>query len=163
MKTKRVVVVGIAAGALSILLGAAPAQAHGWHGHVAVGFGYPYWGYGPYWGGPWYGGWGFGYGFYPPPIDLNAATIAGVGAIDLNVKPGEAEVWVDGKFVDEAKELDGGPRYLWLKEGPHHVVIYRGGYASFDEQIDVRAGTARELKVRLEKGSSEAPGKKPAY
>jgi hypothetical protein len=43
------------------------------------------------------------------------------------------------------------------------VVIYRGGYASFDEKIDVRAGTARELKVRLEKGNSEAPGKRPAY
>src|SRR4029453_4833375 len=58
MITKRALVLGIAAGAMSILLGARPAQAggrHGWHGHVGVGIGYPYWGYGPYWGGwgPW--------------------------------------------------------------------------------------------------------------
>jgi hypothetical protein len=170
MKAKRALVLGMAAAAAATLLGARNARAggHGYgHGPVVVvhggfGFGYPYWGYGPWFYGGWWGPYGFGPGFYGPGIDLNAATIAGVGAIDLNVKPGEAEVWVDGKFVDEAKDLDGGPRYLWLKDGAHHVVIYRGGYASFDEQIEVRAGTARELKVRLEKGASEPPGKRPA-
>ena len=44
--------------ALGGVLASEPAEAHG-GGRVSigVGFGYPYWGWGPYWG-PWY---------YPPP------------------------------------------------------------------------------------------------
>lgn len=120
------------------------------------GFGYGY-GFGPYWGGPW------GPYAYAPPggIDMGAALIAGFGAVDMNVKPGEAEVWIDGKFVAEAKDLDGYPSYLWLAEGPHHVVVYKGGFASFDEQIDVRRGIRSDLKVRLEKGDAQPPGQRP--
>ena len=117
-------------------------------------FGFPYhgFGYGPYFGpylGP-YGG-----------IDMNVALLAGVGAIKLNVKPGQAEVWVDGKYWSEARDLDGYPSFLWLGEGVHHLVIYKGGYASFEEDIDVQRGFRKELKVRLEKGDSTPPGRKP--
>ena len=129
----------------------------------------------PVYASPYYGfGYGFGYGFapywgpwgpyaYAPPggIDMGAALIAGFGAVDMNVKPGEAEVWIDGKYVAEAKDLDGYPSYLWLSEGPHRVVVYKGGFASFDEEIDVRRGIRSDLKVRLEKGDAEPPGLRP--
>jgi PEGA domain-containing protein len=122
---------------------------------VAPYFGFGY-GFGPYWG-PW-----GPYGYAPAGgIDMGAALIAGYGAVDLNVKPGEAEVWVDGKYVAEAKDLDGYPSYLWLSEGPHRVVVYKGGYASFDEQIDVRRGLRSDLKVRLDKGDAQPPGQRP--
>jgi hypothetical protein len=115
------------------------------------GFGYPY---------------GFGFGapfFYPPEggIDMGAALVAGYGAVDLNAKPGEAEVWVDGKYVAEAKDLDGYPAFLWLPEGAHKIVLYKGGYQRFEEEIDVRRGMRRDLKVRLEKGEAVPPGEKP--
>ncbi len=143
----------------------------GYHGGpvVARGFyGYPY----PY---PYpYFGFGFGIGFgyygpyvgpwaYGPPggIDMSAAFAAGYGAVDLNVKPGAAEVWVDGKFVAEAKDLDGFPSYLWLAEGVHHVVVYKGGHARFEEDVEVQRGYAKALKVRLEKGESQPPGLRP--
>jgi hypothetical protein len=171
MISKRARVLVVAAAAVLTTFDTPLAQAHGrggrggpavvvrgYYGYPAFGYGYGF-GFGPYWG-PWAGPYAYGYG-WPMGIDLNAASIAGFGALDLNVKPGEAEVWVDGKFVDEAKELDGGPRYLWLKDGAHRVVIYRGGYAIFEEQVEVRAGTARELKVRLEKGAAEPPGTRP--
>jgi hypothetical protein len=119
----------------------------------SLGFGY---GFGPYWG-PW------GPYAYAPGggIDMGAALIAGYGAVDMNVKPGQAEVWVDGKYVAEAKDLDGYPSYLWLAEGPHRVVVYKGGYANFDEEIDVRRGIRSDLKVRLEKGDAQPPGQRP--
>jgi PEGA domain len=119
------------------------------------GYGYGY-GFAPYWGayGP--------YAYAPPGgIDMGAALIAGFGAVNMNVKPGEAEVWIDGKYVAEAKDLDGYPSYLWLAEGPHRVVVYKGGYASFDEEIDVRRGNRSDLKVRLEKGDGQPPGLRP--
>jgi hypothetical protein len=123
--------------------------------YVSPFFGFGY-GFAPYWG-PW-----GPYGYAPAGgIDMGAALIAGYGAVDMNVKPGEAEVWVDGKYVAEAKDLDGYPSYLWLAEGPHRVVVYKGGYTNFDEEIDVRRGIRSDLKVRLEKGDAQPPGQRP--
>jgi hypothetical protein len=61
----------------------------------------------------------------------------------------------------EARDLDGSPGSLWLKDGPHHLVIYKGGYRSFDEDVSVRPGQKLDLKVRLEKGASPPPGTRP--
>jgi hypothetical protein len=125
----------------------------------AFGFGV---GYAPYWG-PWGWGWADGPALPPPGggIDLGAALVAGYGAVEMNAKPGQAEVWVDGKFVAEARDLDGYPSYLWLPEGAHRVTVYQGGFASFDEPIEVRRGIHQELKVRLQKGESTPPGERP--
>jgi hypothetical protein len=120
---------------------------------------------------PFYFGYGFGYGlgpwgvgyfpYAPRPaggVDLSAAMIAGWGAIDLNVKPGQAEVWVDGKYVDEARDLDGTPSFLWLPEGAHQLTVRKGGYATFEAPIEVRRGTLKELKVRMKPGESQLSG-----
>lgn len=144
-----------------------PAEAHGRGGRGHAGFrggGFyrsPYlgFGFGSYWGP-----WGY-YGPYAPRpeggLDMNFAMLAGFGAIDLNVKPGAAEVWVDGRFVAEARELDGYPSFLWMQEGEHRVQIYKGGYLTFDERVAVQRGVRQELKVRLEKGDSQPPGVRP--
>ena len=92
---------------------------------------------------------------------MNVAVLADLGAVELDVKPSKAGVWVDGKYVAEARELDGSPSFLWLSEGVHRVVIHREGYARFEEDIDVQRGISKELKVRLQEGESESPGLKP--
>src|SRR5262245_20994822 len=139
---------------------------YGYHGPVFVAPYYPYYphfafgfgfGYGPYWG-PYWGPWAYG---PPGGIDMSAAFASGYGAIDLNAKPGDSEVWVDGKYFAVAKDLDGYPSYLWLPEGAHHLIVYKGGYARFEEDVDVQRGYRKELKVRLEKGESQPPGLKP--
>jgi hypothetical protein len=145
------------------------AEAHGRHGGVYVGVGFhggPYWGWGtPYWGwgaAPyWAWGWGWGPGpwYYGSPggSPLGYAMMSGMGALDLNVKPGGAEAWVDGKYVADARDLDGNPSYLWLKQGPHHIVLYKAGFRSFEGDVDVHVAMIRQLKVRLEKGESTPP------
>jgi hypothetical protein len=154
--------------ALAVVVALSPsgADAHarggGGRGHVVVGgfYGYAPWygwgmGWGPWWGGPW--------GYYGPEggVDMGSAMIAGFGAIELNAKPNRADVWVDGKYVGEARDLDGYPSYLWLAEGPHRVAVYKGGFATFDEQIDVHRGMKTKIKVRLQPGDSAPPGPKP--
>jgi hypothetical protein len=137
----------------------APVQAHGHHGGVYVGVGGFYgWGWGPYWGWP-YGGWGPWPYYYGAPGGgtLGYAMMSGLGGLDLSVKPKDAEVWVDGKYFAEARDLDGDPSYLWLKEGPHRVVLYKAGYRSFDEDVAVNVGMIRELKVTLVPGESQPP------
>jgi hypothetical protein len=124
-----------------------------------------FYGYSPWFGMGWgpYGGWGPYYpGFYPSGgVDMNAAMIAGFGALELNVKPNRADVWVDGRYVGEARDLDGYPSYLWLADGAHHVQVHKGGFQVFDEQIDVRRGMKTEIKLKLSPGDSPPPGTKP--
>jgi hypothetical protein len=158
----------IVAGAAVLAVSAStPPRAEAWghggfHGHAYFG---GFYGWGPYWGfgwGPWFGPYWGPYGYAPPGgIDLGMALMAGFGAVDMNVKPNHAEVWVDGKYMAEARDLDGYPSYLWLKGGAHHVVVYKGGYEKFEEDVEVQPGFKRELKIRLEKGDSTPPGPRP--
>jgi hypothetical protein len=90
---------------------------------------------------------------------LGYAMMSGMGGLDLNVKPNQAEAWVDGKYVADARDLDGDPSYLWLKQGAHHIVLYKAGFRSFEQDVDVNAGIVRELKVKLEKGESQPPAR----
>jgi hypothetical protein len=165
------VVTILAVGAL-----AAPqaAEAHGrggGHGAVIVGgfSPWPYYGYGLGFGycgfwGPCLGSYG-GYGFYDPyyssGLQMGIAAANGIGAVDFSVKPGDAEVWVDGKFVAEARDLDGSPGLLWLRDGSHRVVVYKGGYRSIEEDVAVQPGQMLNFKARLDKGESSSPGHKP--
>jgi hypothetical protein len=133
---------------------------------VVVGGGYYYpwfgFGFGPYWGLGW--GWGpYPPAYYGPPggVDMSYAMMAGFGAVELKAKPDRADVWVDGKYVGEARDLDGYPSYLWLADGGHKLAVYKGGYKTFEEEIAVRRGMKTTIKVRLEPGESQPPGPKP--
>jgi hypothetical protein len=168
-------------GATLVAPTAAFARGHGGgrgHGHGAVivggGFYGPWFGMGAGWGwgyygfyspwGPWgYGPWGYPPAYYMPEggVPMGVAMMSGFGAVDLDVKPNRADVWVDRKYVGEARDLDGYPSYLWLKEGVHRLQIQKGGYKAFDEQIEVQPGLKRKLRVKLEPGESEPPGPKP--
>jgi PEGA domain len=85
-------------------------------------------------------------------FDMNLAEAHDVGAIQLNVKPGDAEVWVDGKFVAEARDLDGYPSPLWLRHGSHRLVIRKSGYRGFDDKVGVEPGRRSDLRIHLQKG-----------
>ena len=159
--------------ALALAVGATMAfqprevEAHGGRGRggfVVRGFGSG-WGYGfSPWGFSPYYGWGWGPYPYQPTggVDMNYAMIAGFGAVDLNVKPNQADVWVDGKYVGEARDLDGYPSFLWLADGSHKLAVYKGGYRTFEEEIAVQRGMKTQIKVHLEPGDSQPPGTKPA-
>ncbi len=159
-----IVAAAIALAGMGLALSSA-AEAHGRHGFYGPVLAGGFYGWGPYWGfgfgyGPWFGPYDGSY-YWPGGVSFGAAMMAGYGAVDLDVRPNRAEVWVDGKYVAEARDLDGDPSYLWLKQGPHHVVVYHGGEKRFEEDVDVQVGMKTNLKVRLEKGESEPPGPRP--
>jgi len=158
----------LVAGTLALVgLASGDAEAHGRGRGRTVVYGGAFYGFNPWLGFGFGPAWGWGWGppyaaFYPPGgVDMNAAMIAGFGAVDLNVKPNRADVWVDGKYVGEARDLDGSPSYLWLAEGPHRLAVYKGGFLAFDEPIDVRRGMMTEVKLKLQPGDSPPPGTKP--
>ena len=122
--------------------------------------------YGPY--GYYYPGYygGYYYGYNGPRVapegGLNPqiARLNGWGALDLDVKPRKAEVWVDGQFVANARDLDGYPTYLWLDEGRHVVTFYKGGFQTWESVFDVTAGQVTKVEVRMVEGPSEPPGRR---
>lgn len=109
------------------------------------------------------------YGFYGAAIhrpnqqpegglNLQIARVNGWGALDIDVKPRKAEVWVDGKFVAQAGDLDGQPAYLWLDEGRHVVTIYKGGFQTYEQVFGINAGQVTQVKFKMAPGQSEPPG-----
>ncbi len=119
----------------------------GWYG------GYPGWGgYGGYGGYGWYGppgGWGYN-AVYPSP----GATH---GALDLDVSPEQAQIYVDGELVGIADDFDGYPDYLWLEKGTYDVVIFAPGYQTISRQYSIYAGLVIDVEDSMVPGQETLP------
>ena len=109
----------------------------------------------PYWGSFYNGRRGEG------QMNPAIARALKLGALDLNVKPRNADVFVDGTFVGKVRDFDGYPGYLWLEAGSRTVAIYKGGYATYEAKFAVVPGVVTELKLKLLAGGSEAPPSAP--
>ncbi len=120
---------------------------YGWYGYP---FGY-YGGYG-YYGYPGYGGYyGGGYtSVYPAP----GATH---GALDLDVSPESAQVYVDGNLVGVADDYDGYPNFLWLEKGTYDVVIFAPGYQTIARQYSVYGGMVIDVNDSMVRGQETQP------
>lgn len=126
-------------------------RSHGW-----------YLGWGPYLGGSWGGYWG-GYwdpywygprGGYPPAYPRGGERY---GALDTDLSPERAEVWIDGRKVGLADDFDGFPSYLWLEEGTYDVVFYLPGYTTLSRQYSIYPGLVIDVEDRLERGEAVHP------
>jgi len=142
---------------------------HGGHGgfhgggYYPYGFGIGYWP-GSFWGWYWddwgwrepygypYGyGYGRGYGYY----DQNSRD--DMGALDLDLSPGDTEVYIDGEKLGTVDDFDGWPQYLWLPKGTYDLVFYRDGYKTLARQVSVYPGVVVDMDDRLEQGASVRP------
>jgi hypothetical protein len=131
------------------------------------GWGYPYWGYGGGWGYP-YWGWGspygygpyaYGYGYYPyyyrPWYD-------DLGAVRIEAKPREAQVYVDGYFAGLVDDFDGVYQRLRAKPGEHQIELYLDGHQPFKEKLLFRPGHTLRIKhVMQPLAAGQAPPPKP--
>jgi hypothetical protein len=137
--------------ALALVAATAPAQAapHRHHPrtslHITWGPGWGWWGpawYGPVWSYP---------RVYPNPAYGN------FGALDTDISPERAEVWVDGKRVGLADDFDGYPNFLWLEKGTYDVVFYLPGHRTLARQYSIYPGLVIDVEDRLEKGEAIHP------
>lgn len=130
------------------------------HGHFPV-FRGPYawhpwgwWGWWGWWGGPWYHP-----GYYPPPGAYWYARQASptMGALDTDIRPEKAQVWLNGNLIGVADNFDGWPRYLWLEEGTYDLVFYHPGYETIARQYTIYPGVVIDVEDRMERGESVRP------
>jgi hypothetical protein len=130
----------------------------GWYTGFSVGFGFGY-------GWPGYYGYGYGspyYGGYPYPYPY---AYDYSGAARLEVKPREAEVYIDGHLVGMVDDFDGWAQRLNVAPGEHTLTIYLKGHQSFRQNVLFRPGATLKIEhvmQPLAAGESDEPRPVPA-
>lgn len=121
---------------------------YGGYGYGYYGYGYPYRYYGP-----------FGYIYYRQPHAGGYSGYSGedMGALDLDVRPEKAQVFVDGTLVGVADQYDGFPAYLWLEKGTYDVVVYKEGYETISRQYTVYPGVVLDVSDHMVSGVAVKP------
>ncbi|HVS63146.1 MAG TPA: PEGA domain-containing protein [Thermoanaerobaculia bacterium] len=104
--------------------------------------------YRPYPAYAYYDGYYGGYGAYYRPDS---------GALDLDIRPEKASIYLDGELIGVADNYDGWPRYLWLREGTYRLVAYKEGYETLAREVRIRPGEIISLKDRMQPGVSKSP------
>ena len=67
--------------------------------------------------------------------------------VRLDVRPGDASVYVDGAFRGTAREL----RQLRLVPGRHRIEVVRPGYRTMERDVDVRRGENVDVAIDLDR------------
>jgi hypothetical protein len=114
------------------------------------GFGYGYFSYDPYLFGGGYGPYGYG-GGYGGGSSSSYGSYRGSGSLRLRVKPGEAQVFVDGYYVGVVDSFDGVFQRLNLDAGPHKVEIKAEGYETAQFDVMVTHGETVTFKGDLKR------------
>jgi len=125
-----------------------------WHWYP---YRYSWWlGYYGYYGPYGYGAYGYGpYGHYPQSYPAHASRAN--GALDLDLKPGDTQIYLNGQLIGTADDFDGWPEYLWLEPGDYHFVFYKPGHESIVREYKVLAGVVIDVEDRLPRGDSPPP------
>jgi hypothetical protein len=153
--------------AASVLVGsAATSEAQGirHRGHVVsrvvvVGGGY----YAPYWD-PYLFADPYGYQYpYPMrPYGYGYRTYEPEASVRLEVKPKEAEVYVDGYYAGIVDDFDGTFQRLRVEPGEHEIELYLDGYRRVKQNVYLTPDNTFRIKYQMERlAAGEAPSPKP--
>ena len=72
----------------------------------------------------------------------------GGAVVRLDVRPGNASVYVDGEFHGIGSRLD----HLRLSPGRHRIEVVRPGFRTEVREVDVREGDNPEVRIELSRG-----------
>lgn len=125
------------------------------------GYGYrPYWGsyhgFDPYFFGPYW----HPYGHYGPYVFVRDQA-----SVRLQVKPVEAEVYVDGYYVGVVDSYDGVFQRLHLPPGKYEIELYLDGYETLRETLSLVSGETYKIRRDLQplgEGMEQVPRPQPS-
>src|SRR5581483_5048447 len=72
-------------------------------------------------------------------------------SVRLEVKPKEAEVYVDGFYAGIVDDFDGVFQRLHVPPGPHEITLYLDGYRTVTQQVRLSADKTFKVKYTMEK------------
>ena len=134
----------------------------GYYGGYYGSFGYYPWGWFGYWGSP-YLYWGDYYGSpYGRTVVYPNNRYGESGALDMDVSPERAEVYLDGERIGRADDFDGFPSLLWLERGTYDLAVYLDGYRTIARQVTIYPGLIVDVEDRMERGESVRPEDLPS-
>lgn len=128
-----------------------------------------YYGYGlydPFWGGlwsPYYNrfGWYGQFGPYGPYPNGSLQNWAGASA-RLQVKPKNAEVYVDGYLAGTVDDFDGTLQRLNVPSGEHTLTFYLDGYQTVTQNVLFRVNKTVNIRYEMQKlAAGEGSGPRP--
>jgi len=114
---------------------------------VVVGGYYDPFFYSPLWYDPWYAS-PYQWGWYPP---YRGAYLAPEASVKLDVKPNQAEVYVDGYYAGIVDDFDGAFQRLHVAPGEHEIELYLDGYRPVKQRIYLTADNTFKVKYTMEK------------
>jgi PEGA domain len=85
-------------------------------------------------------------------LSPHAVTPDVTSTLKLNVDPGRAAVFLDGKYVGHAGEF-GRLHSMKISPGKHRIKVGLPGYRTFETDIELLAGLESEVNTQLVQGS----------
>jgi hypothetical protein len=74
----------------------------------------------------------------------------GTGRLRLEIEPSDASVYLDGRFVGTAIDLQRARNGLRLEPGEHRIAVVRPGHQAEEQEFTVAAGQEVELEFELD-------------
>ncbi|MBI3491315.1 MAG: PEGA domain-containing protein, partial [Acidobacteria bacterium] len=115
--------------------------------------------YDPFWYDPWYGP---QWGPYPYPYPYRFADVD--SAVKIEVKPKEAEVYVDGYYAGIVDDFDGVFQRLRVPPGEHDIELYFDGYRTVHQKVYLTPDNTFKIKYTMERlaaGETQEPRPQP--
>jgi hypothetical protein len=78
------------------------------------------------------------------------ASENGTGRLRLDIEPSDASVYLDGRFVGTALDLQRSRNGLRLEPGEHRIAVVRPGRQAEEQEFTVAAGEDVELEFELD-------------
>jgi hypothetical protein len=91
-------------------------------------------------------------------LSPRAVTPDVTATLKLDVQPGRAAVFLDGKFVGHASEFGGVGHSMLISPGKHRIKVELPGYHTFETEVNMLVNQKSEVKTELVKGSIEQAG-----
>ena len=126
---------------------------------VGGGFYSPYY-YDPFFfADPWYG---LQYPYPMRPYGYGYRTYEPEASVRLEVKPKEAEVYVDGYYAGVVDDFDGTFQRLRVEPGEHEIELWLDGYRTVRQKVYLARDKTFRVKYQLERlAAGQAPEPKP--
>ena len=83
------------------------------------------------------------------------------GKLKTEIKPSEAAVWIDGKFVGHADRFNGPGQTLSLPAGDHDIRISLVYYQDYETKVTIEPNRTTVIKQQLGPSDEKRPG--PPY
>ena len=98
----------------------------------------------------------------PPPAE-GMPPGPDLAVVSIKVRPKDARVHLDDRFVGRARYLDGKPGYLYLEPGSYDLELRLEGYQTVLVELDAQAACRYDLKHRLEKAKGPSDESEDEY